>query len=130
MTTHPPTDSYRIRAMQEFLGVSDVKTAMIYTGVLNGGGRGGRSPADGLRRRPVNAYETPRRKLVTGWQVGYTTTHGRKSIAGICPSLPPGKQAGVGSPFSQTTKAVDPEGTALRGAFGGPLPRQWTPPVV
>jgi len=50
--THLLADGYHFRTVQELLGHEDVRTTMIYTHVLNRCGRGVRSPADGLARRP------------------------------------------------------------------------------
>ena len=49
---HLLADGYDIRTVQELLGLRDAGTTMIYTHVLNRGGRGARSTADGLARRP------------------------------------------------------------------------------
>jgi site-specific recombinase XerD len=44
--THLIESGYDIRTAQELRGHSDVRTTMVYTHVLNRGGKGVRSPAD------------------------------------------------------------------------------------
>jgi hypothetical protein len=57
--TYLPEAGYAIRTVRKLLGHSEVRTEMIYTSVLNRGGRGVKSTADDVRAVEERRYAEP-----------------------------------------------------------------------
>lgn len=81
--THLLESGYDIKTVQELLGHKNVKTAMIYTHVLNRGGKGVKSPVDDLQRREEGVLYRKDISPSVSCQTGFNPLQ-RQSLHGHC----------------------------------------------